>query len=372
MFFTIAPAPDTRLPNHHEIGDEWFSHDNGWVQQGTSWYKGYNHDNINHGNFARITATSQGIQVEHDQYRGFPLWWDSESGVLTNLMGTGASLWADDAVVYTTQGITTAKRDVIGKIDLEPLSLATVIDDLCQDLVRKFESLDRDYPSLPHKLFLTGGVDTALLLACARYTGVKIDIVQHEFFYYDYFANNNLEQLRQAHWAYNQLHHWPHPSMLLTGSCGDEFMFRGPYLIGVWAAWHGINIVDILQSRTGYHVGYFLKDKNRKIFENFLQNQITVRNDYATEHDLIWQLLNANINDHQHWHFGETMTWTPFKDLEITKKILRLNQEDLLDHIVDATINKEMIKRLYSPALQLVSETKNFNHRKNLNLLGSL
>jgi hypothetical protein len=372
MFFTIAPTPDTRLPNHHAIGDEWFSHDNGWVQQGASWYKGYNHDNINHGNFARITLTDQGIQVEHDQYRGFPLWWDSETGVLTNLMGSGASLWADDVVVYTTQGITTAKRDVIGPVDTSPLSLASLIDDLCQNFVQKFEALDRDYPLIPRKLFVTGGVDTVLLLAVARHAGVKVDVLQHEFFYYDKFANSNIEQLKQQHWAYAQMHHWPNSTVLLSGSCGDEFMFRGPYLIALWSAWHGIDIVKHLTDHTGYHCGYFLKDKNRKIFDNFYHRQDNVREQYSSKRDLTWQLLNANLNDHQHWHLGETLTWTPFKDLDITKKILRLDQEDLLRHIVDATINKEMIKRLYPDALQLISDTKNSNHRQYLDLLGTI
>lgn len=372
MFFTIAPTPDTRFPNHHAMGDEWFSHDNGWVQQGASWYKGYNHDNINHGNFARITATEQGIQIEHDRYRSFPLWWDSESGVLTNLMGSGASLWADDVVTYNTQGITTAKRDVIGTVDTSELNLATVVDYVCDNLVQKFEALERDYPGIPRKLFVSGGVDTVLLLAVARYTGVKVDVLQHEFFYYDKFANANIEQLRQQHWAYAQIHHWPQPTMLLTGSCGDEFMIRGPYLVALWSAWHGIDLVFQLQQTTGYHTGYFLKDKNKKVLENFYYNQESLRDQYPTKRDLLWQMLNTNLNDHQHWHLGDTLTWTPFKDLELSKQILRLNQEDLMSHIVDATINKEVIKRLCPRALELVSDTKNSNHRQYLNQLASI
>jgi hypothetical protein len=149
-------------------------------------------------------------------------------------------------------------------------------------------------------------------------------------------------------------------------------MFRGPYLIALWSSWHGIDIVKHLTDHTGYHCGYFLKDKNRKIFDNFYHRQDNVREQYSSKRDLTWQLLNANLNDHQHWHLGETLTWTPFKDLDITKKILQLDQEDLLRHIVDATINKEMIKRLYPDALQLISDTKNSNHRQYLDLLGTI
>ena len=45
-----------------------------------------------------------------------------------------------------------------------------------------------------------------------------------------------------------------------------------------------------------------------------------------------------NLHDHQHWHLENTLTFTPFKDIEITKLILQLAPEDLIKHFKDAVI----------------------------------
>jgi hypothetical protein len=93
---------------------------------------------------------------------------------------------------------------------------------------------------------------------------------------------------------------------------------------------------------------------------------------YPEKIDLIKQILNATVNDHQHWHLGNTTTWTPFKDIELTKLVLRLDPIDLLTQIIDAKINKNIIERLWSPGLQLISTTKNYKSRQHLHKLEML
>ena len=159
------------------------------------------------------------------------------------------------------------------------------------------------------------------------------------------------------------MHHWRQPSTLITGGCGDEFFFRGPTAIALWAAWHDINVIDLLKQNTNYyHAKYFLKDVNQQAFRQALDNRDQILQSYPTEVDLIKQILNINVNDHQHWHLGETITVTPYKNLEITKLLLRLSKENLLKQVLDADVSKSLIQRLDPLAIKYVSPYKNYNN----------
>lgn len=370
MFFTISPQPDTRLPYHEQIGNSILSHDSGWSGQDNQWFKGYQYPTIDHGNYAKITVVDDVICVDHDKCRSFPLWWNPDTKTLTSLLGTGESIWADDVVKIINGNIKLSKTDIYGPIDPSPIPQDRAIELLIDRFDQKFKLLAGH--SLPKKLFVTGGVDTMTLLAFVKSQKIDCDVVDYEHFEFDQFTNANIQKLKQQHWAYAQIHHWRTPVMILTGGCGDEFFFRGPYTIALWSAWHDIDIVDILNKFDGYHKGYYLKDKNINIFKDFYNNREHIRELYKTEQDLTKQILNANVNDHQHWHLGNTLTWTPFKDLELTKIILRLNQDDLIKHILDADINKKIIQRVYPKCLELLSTTKNSNPREHLDKLYSI
>ena len=368
MFFTLSLQPDTRLPNHSIVGNTWFSYDNGWTQQGNKWSKGYRYPTINHGNWIEISCNDNLISINHDGCRSFPLWWDSSTKTLTNLLGLGERIWADKSIQIVNQELCETQFDIYGSIDTSPISLDNALETLISKFVQKFEFLNID-TSLNKKLFVTGGVDTVMIMAFVKNCKTKCDIIDYDHFEFDQFTNCNIQGLKKHHWAYAQIHHWKAPVMLLTGGCGDEFFFRGPYTIALWAAWHDINIANLLKTTTGYHVGYYLRDKNLSLFEDAYNNRDEIKELYKTKEDLIKQILNVNINDHQHWHLGATLTWTPFKDLDLTKIILRLNEDDLIKHILDADINKQIIRRVYPECLELLSSTKNTNSREHLEKL---
>jgi hypothetical protein len=156
--------------------------------------------------------------------------------------------------------------------------------------------------------------------------------------------------------------------MLLTGACGDEFLFRAPYTIAIWAAWHNIKIEKYLKTFC-YHAHYFAKEKNIVVFQDFYSKRKQIQEQYPTQHDLIYHLLDVNANDHQHWHLGNTITWTPLKDLELNKLVLQLSIDDLLQQILDAKINKMVIERLHPQSLNFLCQSKNHNAREKLHLL---
>ena len=49
--------------------------------------------------------------------------------------------------------------------------------------------------------------------------------------------------------------------------------------------------------------------------------------------------------------------------------MMSLSESDLLDHVLDATVNKQVIKSLWPNALKLLSTTKNLNSRQHLHNL---
>ena len=362
MFFSISDKKDTRFTNHEKIGDFIVSHDNGWQRTNeNTLFKGYKTPNIDHGNWCEITLTENNdIFVDHDKNRSFPLWWDEDSKILTNLLGNGDSIWADRKVIIDNDlKVDFLSHDPIGEIKFSEISLDKFNHWIVRDLINKSNEIVSTYNDSHFFYFNSRGVDTGLISALVCSQGLPATEVSGEYFEIDEFCSVNIDKIQNSHWAYKQIHHWKSPCFLMTGGCGDEFWFRGPYLIGLWAAWHDIDLIDLLNRSSGYHIGYFLKEKNTKIFKELFSKRQEIKERYPTYEDLILQILNVNVNDHQHWHLGNTITWTPYKDIEITKNILRLPFDTLIEQILRAKINFGVIDLIYPEISRKILKTKN-------------
>jgi len=360
MFFTLSLTADTRLPHHEKLGKWVFSHDDGWHNQSRGWYKGY--DDC----WTRVSVDNNNLTLEHDACRAYPLWWDSKTRTLTNLLGQGEHVWSDQLVKITH-----------GKLDLtsvqppfDPISTDTIsLDVAAHRIIDLLASKIHKLPDLPCRLFVSGGVDTVLLYALTRNQQIPCEIVTKEHIEYDRFIDHNLNSIKQNHWGYTQIHYWHQPCMLFTGSCGDEFLMRGPNTASLWAAWHDIDLEALIKTSTGYHSAYFSKPQNTEVFRQSYQQRNKIKQQYATHSDLVRHILNVNYNDYQFWHIGNTLTWTPFRDLELTKIVLQMSTSDVLGQILDAQLSKRMIEILWPRALSYVSTLKNKNSRENLYLL---
>lgn len=364
MFFSISKTADHRFPFSEAIGQWIFNHDNGWHRMSNGWIKGYRYDDIDHGNFCEVKLTDGQISVCHDLERSFPLWWDATTKVLTNCVGTGNRVWADKIVKLTDSDLLIESTDIVSPIDLSPLSLAEAVQKIENNLANKISRLV-EYP-LTKKIFVSGGLDTLILYSMIKQQSLSVELLDYEHFEYDLFCDHFLPSIKKNHWAFNQMHHWRNPCMLLTGSCGDEFLFRGPTNIAIWTAWHDIDFVSMLQTQQGYHVRYFMLEKNLKIFQAWFAKRKHLQHCFPTKKDLACHLVDRNLNDHQHWHLGHTMTWTPFKDITLFKLMMRLDPDVLLEHFIDATVSRALI----APQHQvMLSRHKNHQPRENLGML---
>jgi hypothetical protein len=111
------------------------------------------------------------------------------------------------------------------------------------------------------------------------------------------------------------------------------------------------------------HRDYFDLPKHKKIFD---QQTTPIGSRSQLHHDL----CNVIVNDWQHWHLGNTLHWTPLRDLEIFKIIMRLPLIDAKNQIMDSTFSQTLIERNVPGATEFISDQKNAGPAlKNLNRL---
>lgn len=372
MFFHIGARPHRSFFQHHDLGCCVVSVDPGWQLHDVAGtqvlFKGYVVDatvaevvayHARHqqprwrGNFA-VIVIDHAVTVTHDVERSFPLWHDQQA--VTNLTGLAQQpVWADHLVTWTDRGVSVEPwtgQDLLP----QPTDLEQAVNTVAHVITQQASA--ESLQALSWRLFVTGGVDTALLHAIGQQVQAPWVVLDHEYVYYDDFVRENWTRLRQQHWAYGQIHHWPKPTVLVTGACGDEFMMRGPSVAGLWAAWHDIDILGLIQPGH-YHWHYFQRPANKKILQQAWQQRDQLRRRWPTAKHLHDHLYNVNANDHQHWHLGQTLTWTPLRNRSITQAVLGLDTEILVDQILNAGFTRRVIEHLHAPSLQLIKEHKN-------------
>jgi hypothetical protein len=354
MFFSISTTLDSRFPNNYQINNLWVNCDDGWCSTNNTFYKGYS------DNYCRITVDPAGACIEHGAPRSFPLWY--QDGIVTNIDTGSVQAWTDDVVYIDHTGkITTTKIDV--DLTIPPVSLTTD-----QALVQIRQRLDTKLDKVPEniKLFCSGGLDTLLLysMLAGRHS---FELVIGEHYEQDTFTDKN-QSLLDKFWAYKQIHHWTNSTWLATGSHGDEYFLRGPTVISMLTAWHDINFGELLaDNSSAYHYHYF--NKYPDLWKNSWDNRDQLREEYPTIDLLHGQIMNILVNDYQHWHLGNTLTWTPYKDIEIVRILLQCDINDLLPQFIDGQLSKQMIIDYNPDIIDYLSQYKNYNKNENLSKL---
>lgn len=374
MFFEVARKPQRNFSHFYQLGPFHASTDAGWTFATLDRYdcvfKGYmDHADLESellsimqdqipyrlGNFCVIVFDrhTQCLQIKSDKYRSFPLYFDADG--ITNLVSKTNTAWADSLLtVDSTWHIHEHKFDVIGPIETAAISVDMAVDMIDRILAEKTQQWLK-HNTLPVKIFLSGGVDTLLVYSYVqRYTN-DYEILRCQHFDFDRFWLLNSGTIQNNYWGYTQLHHYANACVLSSGAPGDEFMLRSPTTIDLLLKWHGQSVQDLLANgwKDCLHARYFQKPKHQEIFA-------TQQPDAAwTLCDLHWNLCNIVVNDWQHWHLGHTLTWTPLRDLEIFKILLRVPVEELVPQIMNSAISRRLIEQNRSGLTALISQDKN-------------
>ena len=383
MFFSIAKQPKNNFSHFYQLGSFAVSTDAGWTElhqdQYHILYKGYaDNDRLSQllntiieqtepmllGNFCALVfdSTADTLKIKTDRYRSFPIYVESTSNV-TNLTKHSYTVWADGLIeINADLTVNETKFDVIGAINTDYTTVDEVVarvNTILENKAQKFANIN----DLPIKSFLSGGVDSLLVYSyLQRYTD-NYEMVKCSHIDYDEFWLKNSGTLK-SYWGYTQIHHWNDPCILTSGAPGDEFMLRSPTTVNLFLRLQDRNMIDLLgqdQWQGCLHYTYYNRPKNHAIFADDTALPQWDRK------QMMWNLCNILVNDWQHWHLGNTLTWTPLRDIEIIKLFLRLPVDDALGQILNSDISCRLIEQNEAGLTRVISDQKNSgNSMKNL------
>lgn len=366
MFFDINSRAVPNFPCCYAMGDLFVNTDSGWQQRQIDHYdivyKGYldrgrldsalediilDLEPSHTGNFCAIVYDRRLriFGIKSDRWRSFPIYLDPHRGI-NNLVPCDRTAWTDSVISFDSAfEIQEHKFDVIGDTAVVPSDAKSIRQHLL-DRTQRFY----DHNLLPIKIFLSGGVDTMLVYSCVLALGLPHQVVWATHVDHDHFWLHNHRDIQQ-HWGYRQIHHWIEPTMLASGAPGDEFMLRSPSTANFWLLHQNTSVLQELNPGD-LHWSYFNQSKH---LELFAQQQHT----FQPVTDVKWHLLNTVLNDWQHWHLGNTLTWTPLRDLDLAKMMLCLDPGQIIQQICSSKVSIDIIE-LNQPGLSAgISDQKN-------------
>jgi hypothetical protein len=372
MFFSICNKSLENFPYHYQHQNLIINLDNGWQSikdqhNNCIYFKGYLDDDILKtrileiaeqeeplffGNFCVIKCFDKGVTIKTDRLRSFPIWYSAEQG-LTNLTPLTHTCWTDSFVMITdSMQLVESKFALLQQRELSALDKNQVIEKVNQILTTKIlKFTSNNY--FPIKIFLSGGIDTMLLYSYFLKLGIPHQLIDYNHIDFDYFYLKNHDTLSKF-WGYKQIHHWKTNCVLVTGAPGDEFTVRSPVTANMILQYHGLNILDLIDRyKNSLHYTHFNNPKYFTLWEK--QRDIK----YESLGQAIWNSLNLNVNDWQHWHLGNTLSYTPLRDTRLFVLIARLHKEQLVEQVMDSVIQKEIIKRNAPQLLECLSDKKN-------------
>ena len=373
MFFEISKKEQKNFTkNYHLKNGIFLNLDSGWnvfnIGEKKLYFKGYISEKqpfetiINDiikdptpkfkGNFFLIICSNEKITLTNDKNRGTPVYYCKNSKVITNL-SIKEGIWANNFCELDYDfNITIKKFNPYNIID-EELSYEQSIEKIYNIIANEFDIFLTKNKS-PIKIFLSGGIDTLTLYSFLKKFTKNFELVDYEYKKWTHFYKHNWHEHIKKYWAYNQIHTWgEEPTTLITGACGDEYMLRGPATIKYLIDYYDIDFISLLKkNKDCYHYDYFMKEKNIDIFKQ--EKKV-----FAHKKDMIFYILNILINDHQHWHLDNTICFTPFKNIELPNIVMNLEKDILIEQMLDAKINKDLILKNNPDDLQLLSKYKN-------------
>ena len=379
MFFSVSKTPQLNFSTNWNYHGWCIDTDQGWhvVKHNDCAliYKGYLDDGdlsneittiadeatgVRSGNFCLLIVGRDSVKVQHSRVRSFPLWYGDETGI-TNLRPLDRRIYSDaELVLYNDLSFTTNKLDILSAVELHTRSrdeVVAAIDQILTDRFTKFMS----HNQLPVKAFLSGGIDTTLMYGYLQKLNIPHELVLAEHIEFDQFWVRNHATITDTHWAYQQMHHWRQPTILVSGCPGDEFSLRNPLMANMLALYHQCTVTDLLdwnQHEDYLHRSYFNKEENKQAME--AQRHDADLKPVFTDWDQLGpHLLDRAANDHQHWHLGNTLTFTPMRDLEILTLMLNLPWREQVGQMLNASISVELIKRIDPNLLNFLSAQKN-------------
>lgn len=369
MFFYLGQKPTYRFPCFLRLGNNRIlEFDMGWVVRVEPdqlfLYKGYIVPGINHGNGLsfKYNKNTTELTLDWGTERTTPIYYCLESQELENLKRHSGWKVLDynERVVFDQTGTMRIQRDddTLWGCDQPRVCTEEVLHLIEQRLDQKFDYLKKTFRDKKKFLFLSGGLDTALQMSFLIKHQIETEVVFNEQFESCSFIEKQKQSI-QEYWGYRQIHYRNEDCLLLSGSNGDETFLRGPLIGSMLQVQLGRSPLKSLYGayQNSYASKYLMRPKVIRVLEDVERDKSLLARNYD---DLAEDICVRLTFDYQHWHLGKTWTWTPFKDIEISRILLRLGDpQALAEQFFEGAIQKALIKKIAPECLALVQKFKN-------------
>jgi hypothetical protein len=309
--------------------------DKGWTKVNSVWYKGYstecnlseNIDNILNGYKPKgiwcvISSINNTYKIYHPELRNFP------SDGITNLHNVPAS---NNLLEF---------NDSVNSMDV-------VVDNIVSMLVNTCNGYTK-YNLDELNIWCTGGLDSVLLLAICEKANIPYNLYAHKSPYslYVEYESDLTRHVKREFPNYTFTSLFTNNTILATGYGGDNFFCRHPEQINLLANSLGLSIHDMIKSE-------------HYVYPYVRKSTLTMNSIPLSENDLKTRLLNQILIWYSVWHLDNTITFTPYQDIDLFKMVLTLPIYELIDASFDGTIQKKAIEKCNPELLLLLDKQKN-------------
>ena len=323
--------------------------DLGWQEYNNIYFKGYCigkslYEKVQALDFAEdpgnycIIDLRANPSIFTDDSRAFPLFYKPTT-ISNHFFDNAESVWVDSTVEYKDNQwhfVNYKNKQTFSNSDF--ISYDKCVDTVCEELLYSCKNLQTN---LPIRIANSHGVDSVAVQSALDYLQIKYEPVD---------ANSGLKNF--ASWGYNQIFVDHKPHVQATGFCGDELVLRNPMYCHWLLKPHNINLIDEYNKvRDSYMLGFYQKKyKNKILSDNVYFHNIA---------DSRSHVYNVASNDFQMWHFNNVITFTPFRNLKLAKKLLQADPDTVIKQVVHADLSFDVIKRLNKKNIQLITHNKN-------------
>ena len=377
MYFQLSKEHSSNFPKCYNIKDFKLSTDLGWKETqgkfGKLIFKGYAYTNLkdflethdpetvhhHHGSFTAIMEKGNKIFVVHDTSREFPLFIDDDNITITNLTRNDKTRYPDvslhvdceeNKIKESYREYKFQKKDDIGM-----QATSAIVLDIMNNDIRAFTNMYKN----PIKVVPTGGIDSTLLIALLKHNDVDFEVIDYEHKKWTYFYKKNRQAVNANinEGVFTSVGHtWgEEPMTLANGWHADQQFFRCYLPLAIFCKAKSINLTDELEKHKEVYSYQFLHNEIH-VRKSQLSSTLNGITDSRSAYKKMFEIIRASF---QPWSFEETLYWSPFKNLDITKNVLQMCDADILDNSFDASLQKMILKKIDPNLLDVITPKKN-------------
>lgn len=377
MYFEIAKKFNINFPKFYKIKNFCVSTDLGWKQMngryGDIIYKGYAYEDLeaflrNHdpstlltprGSFTAIMSKDDKVYIVSDNSRQYPIFVNPKDTILTNLTKHDTVVYADVSLCIDCGSGEVQKHYHKTLFEKQvDVSLTDTSSMILQTLNSDISYFKNTYKN-PIKVIPTGGIDSTLLIALLKHNNVDFEVIDYEYKKWTYFYKKNRKEVDEnipSRMFMKVGHSWgEQPTTLANGWHADQHFFRLYLPFIVFCKMKSLDFKETLEANKD---SYSYDKLKHKIGER-MQDSLSVIDgivDLESGYNKIFEIIRASF---QPWTFEQTLYWSPYKNIEITKHILQMNDDDVIKNTMEASVQRHILEQIDPNLLDVITPTKN-------------